>query len=310
MGLLSWPRWRPHAEGVRRIMKLMLPGIVGSSMSQVSLLLDTVIASFLITGSITWLYLADRIMEFPLGVFSIALGTVILPGLSAQHAQKAGAEFSDTLDWALRLTVMLVAPATIGMLFFSGPMVAALFGFRKLTLNDLQMSSWALMAYSWGLMTFSLIKVLAPGYFARQDTKTPVRAAMIALAVNMTLNVCLALPAARLGFRAPHILLATSTCISSAVNCFLLWRGLRRSGIYRPTHLWARFLPRVLLACAVIAVLLWWLAGDLQHWLELSHWARVVRCLGGIAMAAVVYFAVLLATGLRLRDLQHRAVPP
>ncbi len=310
MRLLAWPRWRPQAEGVRRIMKLMVPGILGSSMSQVSLLLDSTIASFLVTGSITWLYLADRIMEFPLGVFSIALGTVILPGLSAHHAQKAGRDFSDTLDWALRLTVLLVAPAAVGMLFFSGPMVAALFGFRKLSLNDLQMSSWALMAYSWGLMTFSLIKVLAPGYYARQDTRTPVRAAMISLAVNITLNVCVALPSSWLGFRAPHILLATSTCTSSAINAFLLWRGLRKAGIYQPTHLWAKLLPRILLASTVMAVLLWWLAGDLADWQALRQWMRLLRCLGGIALAALVYFAVLFASGLRPSDLRHRSPTP
>jgi putative peptidoglycan lipid II flippase len=291
---------------VQRILRLMVPGIVGSSMSQVSLLLDTVIASMFVTGSITWLYLADRIMEFPLGVFSIALGTVILPGLSMQHAKQDGDEFSDTLDWALRLTVMLVAPAAIGMLFFAGPMVTALFGFRKMTLIDMQMSSWALMAYSWGLMTFSLIKVMAPGYYARQDTKAPVRAAIAALILNMTLNVCVAWPASRLGFVAPHILIATSTCISSALNAFLLWRGLRRSGVYHPTQLWARLLPRVLLGCLLMAALLWWMNGSLADWMAMRQWERLLRCLGGIAAAAVLYFAVLWATGLRPGDLRHR----
>jgi putative peptidoglycan lipid II flippase len=302
--LLAWPRWRPAAEGVRRILKLMIPGIIGSSMSQVSLLLDTTIASFLITGSISWLYLADRIMEFPLGVFSIALGTVILPALSAQHTQRAGADFSATLDWALRVTVLLVAPAAVGMLFFSGPMVSAIFGFKKLSLTDVQMASWALMAYSWGLMTFSLIKVLAPGYFARQDTRTPVRAGMIALAVNMFLNIAVALPASRMGFKAPHILLATSTCASSAVNAFLLWRGLRHSGVYQPSHLWRSLLPRVLIACLLMAVLLWWMSGSLAGWLAMPQWQRVWRCLAGIGVAALLYFAVLAALGVRYRDVR------
>ncbi len=306
LGLLSWPRWRPAAEGVRRIGKLMVPGIVGSSMSQVSLLLDTFIASFLITGSISWLYFADRIMEFPLGVFSIALGTVILPGLSAHHAQRDGEQFSATLDWALRLTVVLVAPAAVGMLFFAGPMVATIFGYRRFTGADVQMASWALMAYSWGLMTFSLIKVLAPGYFARQDTRAPVRAAMIGFAVTMLVNVAVVLPAAKLGFPAPHILLATSTCLGSAVNAWLLWRGLRRNGALRLSSVWRTLLPRVLLACAAMAALLYALGGELSQWLAMSPLPRLTRCLGIIAAAAALYFAVLLLLGMRYRDLRTR----
>jgi putative peptidoglycan lipid II flippase len=310
LGLLSWPRWRPQAEGVRRILKLMVPGIVGSSMAQVSLLLNSAIASFLAVGSISALYLADRLMEFPLGVFSIALGTVILPSLSAQHANKDSAEFSDTLDWALRLTVLLVTPAMIGMLCFSGPMVAAVFGFRKVAASGtqgMQMASYALIAYSWGVMTFSLVKVLAPGYYARQDTRAPVRAALIALAVNVGLNVGIVVPAVWAGFQSPYLLLATSTCLSSAVNAFLLWRGLQKSGVFRPTHLWARLLPRVLIACAVMAAFLWWLSGDLAQWLAMPLWLRLAKCLGIIALAAALYFAVLFALGLRSGDLRHRA---
>jgi putative peptidoglycan lipid II flippase len=305
--LLSWPRWRPAAEGVRRIMRLMVPGIVGSSMSQVSLLLNSAIASHLLVGSITALYLADRLMEFPLGVFSIALGTVILPSLSAQHARESGAEFSATLDWALRLTVLLVAPAMIGMMFFSGPMVAAVFGFRSVSATNVQAVSWALIAYSWGVMTFSLIKVLAPGYYARQNTKAPVRAAMISLGVNMALNLCVVVPAKLLGFQQTYLLLATTTCVSSALNAFLLWRGLRQSGVYQPSPTWRALLLRVGCACAVVAVLLWWLAASVEVWMAFSHWSRLLRCLGAIVLAALVYFAVLFALGLRSRDLHASA---
>ena len=306
--LLSWPRWRPRAEGVKRILKLMVPGIVGSSMSQLSLLLNSAISSFLAVGSISALYIADRLMEFPLGVFSIALGTVILPSLSAQHARQDSQEFSDTLDWALRLTVLLVAPAMIGMLFFSGPMVAAVFGFRKVAaggIAGIQMASYALVAYSWGVMTFSLIKVLAPGYYARQDTKTPVRAALIALAVNVSINVGIVVPAVWFGFKSPYLLLATSTCIASAVNAFLLWRGLQRSGVLRPTQAWARLLPRVALGCAMMALLLGWLSGDLQQWMALPLWLRLLRCFGDILLAALLYFLVLYVSGLRPRDMRH-----
>jgi putative peptidoglycan lipid II flippase len=253
------------------------------------------------------LYLADRLMEFPLGVFSIALGTVILPSLAAQHAQQAGAEFSATLDWALRLTVLLVAPAMIGMMFFSGPMVTAVFGFKTVSATGMRMASLALIAYSWGVMTFSLVKVLAPGYYARQDTKAPVRAAMIALAVNVAINICVVVPAVILNFGAPYLLLATSTCISSGVNAFLLWRGLRRTGVYQPSRLWGGLLLRVTIACVVMAAPLWWMAASLEVWLAYPQWERLLRCLGGITAAALLYFAVLFALGVRVGDLRSRA---
>ena len=306
--LLAWPRWRPAMAGVRRIGVLMVPGIIGSSMAQVSLLLDTIIASFLATGSIAWLYYADRLMEFPLGVFSIALATVILPGLSAHHANAAREHFSQTLDWALRLTVLLAAPAAVALLCFAQPLTATLFGYGRFGDQDVRMASYALMAYSWGLLGFSLVKVLAPGYYARQDTKAPVRIALISLACTMSLNVLVVYPASRLGFALPHVLLATSTCIGAALNTTLLWRGLHRAGVLQPRSDWGRFLLQVLLANAVMGGLLVWLAGDLNSWIQLSATARVLRLAGGVVAGAAVYFAVLFAAGLRYRDLRSAVV--
>jgi putative peptidoglycan lipid II flippase len=308
LGLLRRPRWRPAAEGVRRIMRLMVPGILGSSMAQVSLLLDTVIASFLVSGSISWLYFADRLMEFPLGVFSIALATVILPGLAAQHAQASPERFSGTLDWALRLIFLLALPAAVGQLAFAGPLTATVFGHGEFTDFDVRMCAYALMAYSWGLLVFSLVKVLAPGYFARQDTRTPVRVGLIALAVTMTINVAVVLPAKRLGFPAPHVLLATATCAGGAVNAWLLWRGLRASGVYRASAGWGAFLTRVLVANAAMAAVLLWFAGDLESWLALDAVARATRCAAGIALGAGTYFAVLLASGMRYGHLRNRPI--
>ncbi|HTP38853.1 MAG TPA: murein biosynthesis integral membrane protein MurJ [Steroidobacteraceae bacterium] len=298
--LLGMPRWRPAAEGVRRIAKLMLPGIIGSSMAQVGLLLDTQIASFFITGSVTWLYYADRLVEFPLGIFSIALATVILPGLSAHHVRRSAQEFSATLDWSLRLTVALVSPAAVGLLVFAGPIIATVFGHGKFNdLRDVQMAAWALVAYALGLMGFSLVKVLAPGYFARQDTRTPMRYGVLALIANVALNLAVALPAAWLGFRAPHVLLAASTCLASTLNAVLLWRGLVRAGVYRAGPGWSVFLLRVLLANALMALLLWWLGHDLSAWLALGGGARVLRCAGSVLAGAALYFAVLFAVGTR-----------
>ncbi len=299
LGLLSWPRWRPQLEGVQRVMKLMLPGIVGSSMAQISLLLDTQIATALMTGSVTWLYFADRLMEFPLGVFSIALATVILPGLSTHHASKSAAQFSGTLEWALKLVLLLASPAAMGMLAFAAPMTAMIFGYQHFSADDVRKTSYALMAYSWGLMGFSLVKVLVPGYYARQDTRRPVRIAMTALAVTMSLNVLVVLPLAHFGFPNPHILVATNTCIGAALNTWLLWRGLAREGVLRHGAGWTAFIVRIVVANLVMGAMLWWLAGDTAHWTAMGFMQRVARGGGGIALGAAVYFAVLYATGMR-----------
>lgn len=304
LGLFRRPRWRPAAEGVRRIGKLMLPGIVGSSTAQLSLLLDTQIASFLVSGSIAWLYLADRIMEFPLGVFSIALATVILPGLSRHHAEASPEQFTGTLDWALRLVILLVSPAAVAMLCFAGPLTATIFGYGAFRAHDTEMASLALMAYSWGLLGFSLVKVLAPGYFARQDTRTPVRVGFIALGVNVGLNVAVVLPAKYFGFPYPHILLATSTCTSAAVNTVLLWRGLVRQGVYKPRPGWGVLLTRIVFANAMMAGLLIWMSGDIADWLELSPLHRAARLAMCIVAGAAAYFAALWISGVRLAQMR------
>jgi putative peptidoglycan lipid II flippase len=308
LGLLSWPRWRPRLEGVRRIAKLMGPGILGSSAAQISLLLDTQIATFLVGGTVTWLYLADRLMEFPLGVFSIALATVILPSLSANHASQSTSQFSATLDWAIRLVVVLVTPAAVGMVFFAGPMTAMILGYREFDAADVASTSYALMAYSWGLVAFSLVKVLVPGYYARQNTKRPVRFALIALGVSTGLNVLLVIPAAKLGFPQPHILIATATCIGGAVNTILLWRGLAGEGVLKSSPGWGALLLRVLAANSAMAVLLWWLAGDTLRWMQMPFIERLWRGGGGILLGAILYFAVLFLLGMRqhhLRSVRH-----
>jgi putative peptidoglycan lipid II flippase len=302
LGLLVRPRWGWAQEGVRRIGRLMLPGIFGSSVAQVSLLLDTVIASFLVTGSIAWMYYADRLVEFPMGVFSIALATVILPGLSSHHAAESKTEFSDTLDWALRLTLVVVTPAALGLLMLAGPLTAAIFGYGEFNARDVEMSSYALMAYSLGLMGFSLVKVLAPGYFARQDTKTPVKVGIIALATNMAFNLAVVVPAHLAGFMAPHALLALSTGMSACLNSFLLYRGLRRSGVYEPSSRWRRLWPRVIGANAGMAVFLWWSAGDWSAWAGMGALERALRTGVCVAGGAAVYFGLLWAGGTRPAD--------
>ena len=304
LGLLPKPRWDWAHEGVRRIARLMLPGIFGSSVAQISLLLDTLIASFLMTGSIAWMYYADRLVEFPMGVFSIALATVILPGLSSHHADRSPERFAATLDWALRMTVVIVTPAALGLLMLAGPLTATIFGYGEFQARDVLMSGYALMAYSLGLMGFSLVKVLAPGYFARQDTKTPVRVGIIALSINMGFNLAVVVPAWLNGFPVPHALLALSTGLSALINATLLYRGLRRQGVYVPSAHWRRLLPQVGLAGAAMAGFLWWISGDWSAWTGWRASARALQlalCVGG---GGGIYFLALWLAGTRLRDLK------
>ena len=292
--LLPRPRVAFRDPGVGRVMRLMVPALFGVSVSQLNLLLDTLIASFLVSGSISWLYYSDRLMEFPVGVLGVALGTVILPSLSRKHAEKSREEFSATLDWALRFTLLLGLPAAIGLLLLAGPMLATLFFSDSFNAHDVAMSTRSLMAYAPGLLAFVLIKVLAPGFYAQQDTRTPVRIGIVAMVTNMVLNLLLVFPLAHAG-------LALATSLSSMLNAYLLYRGLRRAGVYRPPTGWGVIWLRIALAGGAMAGLLWFGVADLPLWLALSGWGRVLSLLGWILAAALVYFLVLYLSGMRPR---------
>ncbi len=305
LGLLSWPRWSHAEEGVRRVGRLMLPGIFGSSVAQISLLIGSWVASFLMTGSISWMYFADRLVEFPMGVFSIALATVILPGLSAHHVEQSPARFSGTLDWALRLTTLVTVPATLGLVLLAGPLTATIYGHGHFVARDVLMGGYALMGASFGLLGYSLVKVLAPGYYARQDTRTPVRVGLIALGVTMAFNVFVVVPAWRAGFPAPHALLALSPGVGAYVNVWLLHRGLIQRGVLVPSSQWRALLSRQMpLANAAMAAFLWWSAGGWDGWTgqpALLQIGRLSICvLGGVGL----YAGVLYLLGLRSRDLR------
>ena len=294
--LLPRPRFNRKSEGVQKIKTLMIPAIFGSSVAQINLLLDTLIASFLVTGSVTWLYFSDRLVEFPLGVFGIALATVILPSLSRQHAAASPEAFSRTLDWALRWVLIVGTPAMVGLFLLAGPMLTTLFQYGEFSQHDVEMATRSLMAYSIGLMGFILVKVLAPGFYARQDTKTPVKIGIIAMVANMVMNLILVFPLAHAG-------LALATSLSAFLNAFLLFRVLRRDGVYKPESGWLRLMLQVLLANLAMAALLWWGASDLQAWFAWGGWQRAMQLLLWIAAGAVVYFAVLLITGVKFRQL-------
>ncbi len=303
LGLLRRPRLGRHA-GVQRIMRLMLPALFGSSVAQVNLLFDTIIASFLAAGSVSWLYYSDRLVEFPLGVFGIALATVILPSLSEKHARAAPEEFRRTLDWALRWALLIGTPASLGLIMLAGPVIATLFQHGAFVAADVRMAALSLMAYAAGLMGFILVKVLAPGYYARQDTRSPVRIGVIAMFTNIVLNVGFAVPMTLLGVPGAHAGLALATSLAAFVNAGLLLRGLRRAGVYRPLSGWRRVVGQALAANAAMGAALWWASPPLQGWLALSALQRGVLLAAVIGFGAVVYAAVLWAGGVRLGQLR------
>jgi putative peptidoglycan lipid II flippase len=300
IGLLPRPRPGFHDPGVRRVLKLMVPAVFAVSVTQINLLLDTVLASFLVSGSISWLYYSDRLMEFPVGVLGVALSTVILPRLSRRQAEAAPEAFSHTLDWGLRTSLVFGVPAAVGLAMLAGPLMATLFQSAAFDAHDVAMAERSLMAYALGLQAFLLIKVLAPGFYARQDTKTPVKIGVIAMLANMLMNLALILPLRHAG-------LALATSLAAYLNAFLLLRGLRRSGAYVPTAGWRRLSLQVAAAVAGMALLLFLLSPGLPQWTGTDRMQRVGWLIALIAGAAAVYFAILLALGTRLRDLRGRA---
>lgn len=306
LDLLPRPRWGWGAPRVRRIVSLMVPIMIGSSVAQVSLLLDTILASFLVSGSVSWLYFADRLMEFPLGIFSIAIGTVILPTLSAQFASSAHGDFSATLDWGLRVLLLVGVPAALGLFLLASPLVITLFQYAAFSPEDAQMTAWALMAYAFGFMGFSLVKVLVPGFYARQQTRVPVRIAITALLCGMVLSLSGVLLAVHWEWSAPHAVLAAATSTSAWINAVLLWRRLRHEGVYHPGAGWAGFALRLLLANGLMAAVVLWLHGPVEAWLTDGLSGRIERLLTIIVAAGVTYLLVLAATGLRPHHLRRQ----
>ncbi|RLU00900.1 murein biosynthesis integral membrane protein MurJ [Ketobacter sp.] len=297
--LLAMPRWGWRDPGVKRILTLMLPAMFGVSVAQINLLLDTILASFLVDGSVGWLYYSDRLMELPLGVFGIAIATVILPSLSRKHASQSAEAFSQTLDWAVRMVLLIGVPAALALVVLASPLLVTLFQYGEFSARDVERASLSLQAYGCGLVGFMLVKVLAPGYFARQDTKTPVKVGIKAMVANMVFNLALIVPLA-------HVGLALATTLSAAVNAGLLWRGLRREGVYQVQPGWWRFLLRLGVASALMVAVIMLLNKDLAQWLAWGWPQRTAHLALLVGAGAGAYFGVLLAAGMRLRDLRAR----
>lgn len=285
-------------KGVKKILSLMVPAMFGVSVSQINLLLDTILASFLIEGSVSWLYTAERLTELPLGLIGIAIATVILPSLSARHSEKSHAEFTAMLDWALRVIVLVGVPASLAMLVLAEPLIAALFHHGKFTENDVMMSAGALKALSGGILAFMLVKVFAPGYFARQDTKTPVKIGIVAMVSNMVFNLILV-------WEYKHVGLALASTLSAFLNAGLLYWGLHRRGVFRLQKHWIPLGLRYLVANAAMVAVLLSITPDTAEWFRMHGWWRVAWILGICGAGGATYLAALTLTGFKWRDLRH-----
>jgi putative peptidoglycan lipid II flippase len=307
LGVVPRPRWGWRHPGVRKILKLMIPTLIGSSVAQVNLLLDLVIATFLVSGSVSWLYYSDRLMEFPLGVFGVALSTVILPNLSRKFASRDPAAFSATLDWALRLALVITLPAALGLAVLATPILITLFQYEAFRMSDVEMSALSLSAYAAGLPAFIAVKVLAPGFYARQDTKTPVRIAITAMVSNMAMNFIFVGVLVALNFKGPHTGLALASSAAAYVNAGLLYRGLRRMGTYRPEAGWGRVILAVLVGCAAMVAALLWQHGEVTAWAEAQALSRAPRLTAIIGLGAVIYGLTAWAGGLRRHHLEKGA---
>jgi len=298
------PRWRPEHPGVRRIGALMLPAIFGSSVAQINVLLGGAIASLLGVGKISLLYFSDRLMEFPLGLFGIALATVTLPTLSRQAANASMREFSNTLDWSMKLVVLIAIPAAIGLVLLAEPLVATIFFGGEFTRFDVEMTALSLQAFALGLIGFSFVKILAPAYFAREDTRTPVKAGLIALVVNFVLSVVLAYTLSRAGYVGTHAGLALAISVAAIVNAWLLYRGLRRDKIVMHSPGWSLLLLRFFGANAAMTVAIVWMQRPLDWWVGVGSLDRSIQLGVVVMVGAAVYFVVLLMLGLRPSQLK------
>jgi putative peptidoglycan lipid II flippase len=301
LGLLHWPRWAWKQEKVQKIMHLMIPGIIGSSAVQINLLIDLMIASNLQDGSISWLYYSDRLVEFPLGVFGIALATVILPSLSKHHSDSDHQAFSHTLDWALRWVILISVPAMVALILLAGPLISTLFQHGSFTSNSVTMATYSLIAYSSGLIGFIMIKVLSPGYFARQDTRSPVRFSLIAMLVNVVLNLTFVYCWSIFEWQGPHAGLALATAIAALINAILLLRGLIKRGIYHRETGWAKLMLQVSIASIIMGVVLWYLVGDISQWtgVDVSITSKMLNLSICVISGIAIYFLILKVAGVK-----------
>ena len=297
LSLFPSPRWDWQDPGVKRVIALMIPALIGASVMQINLLVDTIFASFLPVGSLTWLYYSDRLLEFPIGIFGVALATVVLPHMSEKFAQKSEQGFSSSLDWALRLILFIGVPATLGLVLLAEPMISTLFQYGRFTYHDAVMASRSLIALSLGLTFFLAIKILVSAFYARQNTRLPVKVAIFSMAINVIFNFILIGPLAHAG-------LALASSISSAANVIILLIILLRQKVYVPNAGWLGFSLRLIAANSLMAGVLWWFAPDLSLWEDWPAHSRAIALFSLIGGAVFAYLGGLLLTGLRFNHLK------
>jgi putative peptidoglycan lipid II flippase len=291
-GFLVMPTLDFRNSAVMRVARLMGPAVFSVSVAQINLLVNTFLASFLVTGSVTWLYYSDRLMEFPVGVFGIALATVVLPNLSKEHTSGSPQSFSDMLDWALRWVVVIAVPSTFALIMLAVPLLTTLFNYNQFTVADVQQSAFALQAFSIGICGFIFVKVLAPGFFARQDTRTPMKVAVVSVFVNIVMSIVLVGPLAHTG-------LALAISIAAWVNTLLLAGILIKSKIFMPKPGWLWFMLRVGIAVGAMCTVLWYFTAADQVWFERNLAERVWNVVGVVIAAVITYFGLLHVLGLR-----------
>ncbi|WMJ08997.1 murein biosynthesis integral membrane protein MurJ [Nitrosomonas sp. sh817] len=292
-------QFRNPDTGAWRVLKLMGPAIFGVSVSQLSLLINTIFASLLVTGSVSWMYYADRLMEFPAGLLGVALGTILLPSLAKHYSTNSNDEYSRLLDWGLRMTMLLTLPAALALALLSVPLITTLFHHGAFTEHDVWMTREALVAYSVGLLGIILVKVLAPGFYARQNIKTPVKIAVVTLIATQLMNLIFITPLQHAG-------LALAIGLGACLNAGLLFYQLRKQAIYQPQPGWLVFFAKILLALAVMGIVLWFTAGNDATWLTGSALSRATQLSGVVLAGAASYFTALWLLGFRLKDFTQR----
>ena len=309
LALQIWPLARLHMlpslrfdwrdKGVRRVLRSMGPAILGVSAAQISALINTQLAAYLGDGRISWISYADRLMEFPSALLGVALGTVLLPSLSKHHHDANHAQYRALMDWGLRLAFLLALPAALALALLAVPLIATLYQYGRFTINDVWQTRSALLGYSVGLLGLIAVKILAPGFYARQNMKTPVRIAFVAVLFTQTLAVILM-------FQIGHAGLTLSTSLSACLNAALLYAMMRRAGVYLPLPGWGWFLLRVLIALCAFGTALWFAAGADDFWLSAGLWAKIRRLTLVMGAGALAYFAALWLLGFRLADFNRR----
>jgi len=288
-------------EGVWRILKLMGPAVFGVSIAQISLLINTIFASFLVAGSVSWLYYADRLMEFPTGLLGVALGTILLPSLSKSFADKSDGEYSQLLDWGLRLTFILALPAAAALAVLSVPLITSLFHYGAFTDHDVWMTRQALIAYSLGLLGLILVKVLAPAFYSRQNIKTPVKIAVFTLVATQFMNLVFVF-----GLDLRHAGLALAIGLGACINAGLLYYHLRKADVYKPQAGWLMFMSKLLLALLAMSAALYFASGADATWLDYSFVHKFGHLSGLVVLGVSVYFLSLWLMGIRLKDFMRR----